>query len=61
MPALFERDEKGREGLINYRMVGSFIVVDHVPRTLVMRLGKKDALLINRHPPKDQGIRIAGR
>ena len=61
MPALFERDEKVREGLINYRLQGSFIVVDEVPTTLVMRLGKKSAVLINRHQPKDQAVRIAER
>ena len=61
MPALFERDEKGLEGLINYRLQGSFIVVDEVPATLVMRLGKKTAVLINRHHPKDQAVRIAER
>jgi type IV secretion system protein VirB9 len=59
MPALFDRDEKGREGLLNFRLVGNFIVVDQVPRTLVMRLGKDEAVLINRNPPKT--IRIAGR
>jgi type IV secretion system protein VirB9 len=61
MPALFERDEKGREGLINYRTQGQFIVVDEVPNTLVMRLGKKTAVLINRNPPKQQTVRIAER
>ncbi len=61
MPALFERDEKGREGLINYRLQGQFIVVDEVPNTLVMRLGKKTAVLINRNPSKQQTVRIAER
>ncbi len=61
MPALFERDEKGREGLINYRAQGQFIVIDDVPKTLVMRLGKKTAVLINRNPPKQQTVRIAER
>lgn len=59
IPALSERDGKGREGLVNYRLVGNFIVVDQVPHTLVMRLGKDEAVLINRNPPK--AIRIAGR
>ena len=61
MPALFERDQKGREGLINYRLQGQFIVVDEVPNTLVMRLGKKTAVLINRNPPKQPTVRIAER
>ena len=61
IPALYERDEKGREGLINYRSQGQFIVVDQMPETLVMRLGKKTAVLINRHPPKTQTVAIAER
>jgi type IV secretion system protein VirB9 len=61
MPALYERDEKGRESLINYRLQGQFIVVDQMPETLVMRLGKKTAVLINRHPPKTQTVAIAER
>ena len=61
MPALFERDEKGREGLVNYRTQGQFVVVDQVPETLVMRLGKKEARLVNRHPSKPQTVRVAER
>ena len=61
MPALYDRDEKGREGLINYRSQGQFIVVDQMPETLVMRLGKKTAVLINRHPPKVETVRVAER
>jgi type IV secretion system protein VirB9 len=61
MPALYARDEDGRESLVNYRQVGAFIVVDQVPNALVMRLGKKSAALINRHPPKQQPLRIAER
>jgi type IV secretion system protein VirB9 len=61
MPALFERDEYGREGVINYRQQGDFIVVDQVPNTLVMKLGKDTAVLINRHPVKEQHLRVAER
>ena len=61
MPALYERDEKGRESLINYRSQGQFIVVDQVPETLVMRLGKKEAVLVNRNPSKPQTVRVAER
>jgi hypothetical protein len=32
-----------------------------VPHALVMRLGKKAGYLINRHPPKNQPVRIAER
>jgi type IV secretion system protein VirB9 len=61
MPALYERDEKGRESLVNYRTQGQFIVVDQVPETLVMRLGKKEAVLVNRHPSQPQTVRVAER
>ena len=61
MPALYERDQKGREGLINYRSQGQFIVVDQIPGTLVMKLGKKEAVLINRNPSKPQTVRVAER
>lgn len=61
MPALYERDGKGRESLVNYRSQGQFIVVDEVPEMLVMRLGKKEALLVNRNPSKPQTVRVAER
>ena len=61
MPALFEREEDGRENLLNYRQQGAFIVVDAVPNTVVMRLGKETAVLINRHPVKEQPLRVAER
>ena len=50
---------KGRESLINYRLQGQFIVVDQMPETLVMRLGKKTAVLINR-PTQDADRRDRG-
>lgn len=61
MPALFERDEHGREGLLNYRQQGTFIVVDGVPNILVMKNGKREAILVNRNPVKPQHLRIAER
>lgn len=61
MPALYERDEKGNEGLLNYRQQGAFIVVDGVPNTLVMRLGRDTAVLINRNPSKPNSLKLAGR
>lgn len=59
MPALYDRDEQGREGLLNYRLQGNFVVVDGVPETLVMRLGKDTAVLVNKHPLKP--LRVAER
>ena len=59
MPALFTRDRKGEELPANARQVGGFIVVDHVPRELVMRLGKRTAVLVNKNPV--QTMRVAER
>ena len=41
------------------RITNCSIVIDDVPKTLVMRLGKKTAVLINRNPPKQQTVWIA--
>ena len=59
MPALFVRVGK-QETPVNYRQVGSFIVLDHVPRELVLRLGKDTAVLINRRK-NDEPTRVAER
>jgi type IV secretion system protein VirB9 len=61
MPAIYARDDEGRESLVNYRQVGAFIVIDQVPHALVMRLGDRAGYLINRHPPKEQPVRVAER
>ena len=60
MPALFTRDEKGEELPANATQVGSFIVLDHVPHELVMRLGKRTAVLVNQKKPA-QAMRVAER
>lgn len=60
MPALFTRDGKGEELPANATQVGGYIVVDHVPRELVMRLGKDTAVLVNRKKP-EQSMRVAER
>ena len=61
MPALFARDRSGRESLVNYRQAGSFIVIDQVPAEVVMRLGKRTAVLVNRNPRRNDTLRIAER
>jgi type IV secretion system protein VirB9 len=59
MPALFTRDQKGEELPANATQVGGFIVVDHVPRELVMRIGKRTAVLVNKNPVRP--MRVAER
>lgn len=50
MPALFTRGKDGKESPVNFTQSGAYIVIDQVPRELVMRHGKRTALLINRNP-----------
>jgi type IV secretion system protein VirB9 len=59
LPALFTRAGK-QETPLYYRQVGGFIVVDQVPREIVMRLGKHTALLVNRKK-NDRPTRVAER
>ena len=59
LPALLTRGPDGIEGPLNYSQVGAFLVVDQVPKTLVIRLDKRVATLTNRQKPAP--MRIAER
>lgn len=48
LPALLTPGPDGMEGPLSYRQVGQFIVVDQVPATVVIRLGKESAFLYNK-------------
>jgi type IV secretion system protein VirB9 len=50
LPALLTPGADGMEGPLTYRQVGKLIVVDQVPATVVIRLGKEQATLFNKHP-----------
>jgi len=50
LPALLTPGPDGMEGPLTYRQVGKLIVVDQVPATVVIRLGKEQATLFNKHP-----------
>lgn len=50
LPALLTPGPDGMEGPLTYRQVGKFIVVDQVPATVVIRLGKETATLFNKRP-----------
>lgn len=50
MPAILIKDHKGNEGPVNYAVRGETIVVDGVPRELVLRAGETSATLTNRGP-----------
>lgn len=52
VPAILITDEKGTEGPVNFTVRGNTIVVDGVPRTIVLRSGKDSATMINKGPER---------
>lgn len=50
VPAILIKDEKGTEGPVNFTVRGDVIVVDGVPREIVLRSGKAAATLVNGGP-----------
>jgi len=62
MPAILIKDHKGDEGPVNYAVRGDTIVVEGVPRELVLRTGENSATLTNRgpvRPPRSQQAALA--
>ena len=49
-PAILIKDQKGTEGPVNYAVRGEVIVVEGVPREIVLRSGGDMATLINQGP-----------
>lgn len=54
IPAILVKDEKGTEGPVNFTVRGDTIVVDGVPREIVLRSGKEFARLVNTAPASSQ-------
>ena len=52
VPAILMKDEQGTEGPVNFAVRGDVIVVDGVPRELVLRSGKDMATLENNGPER---------
>ena len=50
MPAILITDSEGTEGPVNFTVRGETIVVQAVPRQIVLRHGEESALLINNGP-----------
>lgn len=50
VPAILIKDSAGTEGPVNFTVRGDVIVVDGVPREIVLRSGKDNATLINSGP-----------
>jgi type IV secretion system protein VirB9 len=51
IPAILTRNEKGQEGAVNYAVRGDVLVLDSVPRTIVLRAGRDMATLENKTAP----------
>lgn len=49
LPAILGRNDRGVEGPINYAMHDDMIVVDGVPDTIVLRIGKQVATVEHQH------------
>jgi len=52
LPAILVKDHEGDEGPVNFAVRGETIVVDGVPRELVLRTGEDSATLTNRGPAR---------
>lgn len=63
LPAILTQSEDKKEGPVNYRMSGEYIVVSPIPANLVLRYGKKVAVLWPNHAilPAQRPSAIAGR
>jgi len=51
LPAILIRDDKGKEGPVNYAVRDNFIVLDKVPPSIILRSGKDSAVLVRSAPP----------
>jgi type IV secretion system protein VirB9 len=54
VPAILMKDEQGTEGPVNFAVRGDVIVIDGVPRELVLRSGKDMATLHNNGPQRQR-------
>ncbi len=55
VPAILIKDSAGTEGPVNFTVRGDVIVVDGVPREIVLRSGKDSATLVNSGPVGSAG------
>jgi len=53
LPAILVRDHEGTEGPVNFAVRGDVIVVDGVPREIVLRSGGDVATLLNEGPVRE--------
>lgn len=52
VPAILIKDFEGTEGPVNYTVRGDTIVVEGVPREIILRSGRNEAVLTNQAPPR---------
>ncbi|MCL4671653.1 MAG: TrbG/VirB9 family P-type conjugative transfer protein [Sphingomonadaceae bacterium] len=57
VPAILVKDAEGTEGPVNFTVRGDVIVVDGVPREIVLRSGKEAATLTNTGPVRPAAAR----
>lgn len=50
LPAILIRNDEGTEGPVNFAVRGDVIVVDGVPRQIILRSGEETATLVNEGP-----------
>lgn len=53
VPAILIANEEGVEGPVNYTVRGDTVVVDGVPREIILRSGRDNAILINQQPERN--------
>jgi type IV secretion system protein VirB9 len=53
LPAILVKNAEGTEGPVNFAVRGDVIVVDGVPREIVLRAGRESATLSNRGPARE--------
>ncbi len=60
VPAILVTNSKGDEGPVNYTVRGDTIVIDGVPRTIVLRSGEDSAMLVNAGPERASASQNTG-
>lgn len=61
LPAILTMSEDRKEGPVNYRMSGEYIVISPIPANLVLRYGSRNAVLWPSHPIVPAQPAVAGR
>ena len=60
VPAILVTNAKGAEGPVNYTVRGDTVVIDGVPRSIILRSGEESATLVNSGPVRSTESRNLG-